>query len=108
MTHRPLNYLVACVAAASLALASPALGRGGGGGGGGGHGGGGFGAGGFGGGMHGGGFGGMHAGGGFAGMVDRAPDPWICLRRFHFPSSGQPLTVRSCATTDLCRAVGQN
>ena len=35
MTHRPLNCLVACVAAATLALASPALARGGGGGGGG-------------------------------------------------------------------------
>ena len=65
MTHRPLNYLLACVAAASLALASPALARGGGGWGGG-HGGGGFGGGGFGGGMHGGFGGGMH--GGFGGM----------------------------------------
>ena len=69
MNHRPLNYLIACVVATSLALASPALGRGGGGGGG--HGGGGFGGGmhgGFGGGMHAGGFGGMRGGGGFGGM----------------------------------------
>lgn len=57
MNHKPLNCLVACAVATTLALASPALGRGGGGHGGGGmHGGGG--------GVHGGWGGGMHAMGG--------------------------------------------
>ena len=81
MNHKPLNCLVACAVATTLALASPALGRGGGGHGGGGmHGGGG--------GVHGGWGGGMHAmGGGMRfGGIGRTP---------HFAGSrfaGMPLT----------------